>query len=41
MPKNLNIYVDGQDECIQRLADFLMKFQIKMKMDLIGGPMFL
>ncbi|ABO65652.1 lantibiotic biosynthesis protein [Geobacillus thermodenitrificans] len=27
--KKLNIYVHGQDECIQRIADFLMKFQIK------------
>lgn len=27
--KKLNIYVDGQDECIQKLADFLIKFQIK------------
>lgn len=27
--KELNIYVDGQDECIKKLAEFLIKYRIK------------
>lgn len=35
--KKLNIYTDGLDECIQKIADFLIKFQIKDEIGVYWG----
>ncbi|MED0677335.1 lanthionine synthetase C family protein [Aneurinibacillus thermoaerophilus] len=35
--KKLNIYVDGQDECIKKIADFLIKFRIKEENEAYWG----